>query len=201
MKNNKNLFIVLFLPFFLFSQKKYKYTYEDGNNFLKMAKESIQKNDMRTAKTLIQKAKKANYGFCGNSWVSADSKIKLMEAEIFNKKKRYEKSLTILESIDRCSYGADCSTRDFLKIETLILKFGKERVKKAFSSVDKISKLDINDPYETYTVLLKDLDYTFNFTLNDFILLDNQGNEIKHPITDNVFQNIAQNQEFYSLIE
>lgn len=201
MKIHTVIFYLSFFPILIFGQKEYKYSYKDGYNFLSKAQKQIKKGKVENAKKLIVKAKESNYGFCGNSWASANSQIKLIESQILNKENKYDESLKILESIDKCSYGANCMKRDFLKIETLFLKFGKEKVKSAFKNVNQITK-DENDEYEnSYHAYIKDIDYNFNFIDSNISFLDKNGKEIIKNKTENAFLNIVQNQMFYELLE
>ena len=201
MKVTKIIFYFSFFPILLFGQNDYKYSYKEGNNFISKAQKQIDRNNIESAKKLIEKAKVSNYGFCGNSWASSDSRIKLIESQILNKENKYDESLKILESIDRCSYGANCMQRDSLKIETLFLKFGKEKVKNAFKNVNEITKNENDEYEESYSAYIKDIGYKFNFIESNVSYLDKNGKEITKDKTENEFINIAQNQMFYELLE
>ncbi|MBB4807790.1 hypothetical protein HNP38_003106 [Chryseobacterium defluvii] len=201
MKTNHKLFIFLIFPVFIFGQKKYKYSYKEGYGFLAEAQKMIKEDKIKSAKILINKAKRTNYGFCGNAWIDANSQITLLEVQVLNKENNYDQSLNILDSLDECSYGADCDTRDYLKIETLILKFGKEKVKNAFKNVNKVSIINDYDYGESYSAFIKDLNYNFNFTARQIIFVDENGKKVPKNVTDNEFLNIAQNQPFYSLLK
>ncbi|UFH31386.1 hypothetical protein LNP04_15640 [Chryseobacterium sp. C-71] len=201
MKFKYILILYLIIPTFIFSQKNYKYSYNEGYLFLKKAQKQINKNNIKNARTLLNKAKDTNYGFCGNAWASANSEIKLIEAQILNINKNYDESLKILESIDGCSYGGNCIKRDSLKVKTLILKFGKDKVKNAFKNVNMISKIENEDDDEIYSAFIKDLNYKFNFIRLDILVLDKNGKSLVKNNTDNEFLDIIQNQIFYTLLE
>lgn len=203
MKHRNVLFLCFIFPIFIFSQKNYRYSYNKGYVFLKKAQKQINKNNIKKAKHLTSKAKDTNYGFCGNAWAHAQSEIKLIEVQILNADKNYNQSLKVLDSINRCSYGANCIKRDSLKVKTLILKFGKDKVKTAFKHVNQISKFENEneDEDEYCSAFIKDLNYTFNFIRLDVSFLDKNGKAIKKNDTNNEFLNIAQNQMFYSLLE
>lgn len=201
MKFKYILILYLIIPTFIFSQKSYKYSYNEGYLFLKKAQKQINKNNIKNARILLKKAKDTNYGFCGNAWASANSEIKLIEAQILNINKNYDESLKILESIDGCSYGGNCIKRDSLKVKTLILKFGKDKVKNAFKNVNMISKIENEDDDEIYSAFIKDLNYKFNFIRLDILVLDKNGKSLVKNNTDNEFLDIIQNQIFYTLLE
>ncbi|MCU7618968.1 hypothetical protein NZ698_17460 [Chryseobacterium sp. PBS4-4] len=201
MKFKYILFLYLIIPTIIFSQKNYKYSYNEGYLFLKKAQKQINKNSIKKAKILLDKAKDTNYGFCGNAWSSANSEIALIEAQILNINENFDESLKILELIDGCSYGGNCIKRDSLKVKTLILKFGKDKVKNAFKNVCMISKIENEDDDAIYSAFIKDLNYKFNFIRLDISVLDKNGKPLAKNNTDNEFLNIIQNQIFYSLLE
>ncbi len=202
---NTLLILLLLFPISLFSQNHYKYSYKEGYKFLGKAQKKIDKKDFDNATKLVNKAKNSNFGFCGNAWAEAESKIKMIEVQILNNQKKIDESLAILESIGGCSLGADCLKRDSLKIETLFLKFGKEKVKNAFKKIENVNTKPENnndDEYEVnYSVFVTDLNYNFNFIQRNFILIDENGKEIIPKKTDNKFFNIVQNQPFYELLQ
>jgi len=73
MKLTQIIFYFSFFPIVIFGQRDYKYSYKEGYSFLNKAQKQIKKGKVENAKKLIVKAKESNYGFCGNSWASANS--------------------------------------------------------------------------------------------------------------------------------
>src|SRR5689334_16520355 len=107
------IFVLLF--FFcleLFGQTEYRYDYKKGYEFILKAEKNFKKGNFVKAEEFISKAKNSDYGFCGNAWASAYSRIAMTEVEIFNAQKKYDVALTILDSLQGCGFGADCETRD-----------------------------------------------------------------------------------------
>ena len=173
----------------------------DGHNFIKNAEKAVQKNDIASAEAYLKKAEKSDYGFCGNSWIDAKADISLVKAQILNKKGNYDEALQLLESTNGCLMGADCNTRDSLKIETLFLKHGKDKVVKAFQSLSDVDKHD-NNGFESYSVYVKELAYTLTFGESfPQITYDENGKAVFYTPTDNNFASIAKAYSFYTLIE
>ncbi|WP_178985106.1 hypothetical protein [Winogradskyella helgolandensis] len=200
MKLKLVIFFLFFISFFGWSQTE-KYDYKDGYNFISKAEKSFKKNKLKKAEEYLVKARNSNYGFCGNSWAGAYSSIELLEAQIANKKKNYDLSLKILDSINGCSYGGYCNRRDVLKIETLFLKHGKNEVINAFKNVTEVNENhdDTNNPY---SVFLKEFNYNFNFGGSySTIYVNNNGEPIEQEQTSNKFIIVARKYKFYKLIE
>ncbi|MBU2927066.1 hypothetical protein KO515_02370 [Winogradskyella psychrotolerans] len=196
-------FVILFLffmAFFGWSQTT-KYDYKDGYNFISKAEKSFKKNKIEKAEEYLVKAKNSNFGFCGNAWASAYSSIELLEAQIANKKKNYNLSLKILDSINGCNYGGDCNRRDVIKIETLFLKHGKNKVIEAFKNVTEVNENN-DDQNNPYSVFLKEFNYNFNFGGSYTIInVDSDGEPIEQTQTTNKFIIVARRYKFYKLIE
>lgn len=198
MKMKYFILILLFIPLLACSQD---YNYKDGYRFIKKAEKALKNDKIKKAENLLKKASNSNYGFCGNAWASAEGSIDLLKAQIANKKKNYDKALMILDSIGGCSLGADCNKRDSLKIETLFLKYGKNKVVDSFGLLEKVEKNE-NEYNDTYTVNLTELNYKFTFGGGFTVTyVDENGEAIKQKTTDNEFVKIARNYPFYKLIE
>lgn len=194
------LFIVLLLAHINVSgQTVYKYDYKQGYKFIVKAKKNLHQGNLIKAEDFIAKAKLSNYGFCGNSWASANSKIAIIEVELLDTKKEYDKALAVLDSTQGCGFGADCKSRDSLKIVTLFLKFGKEKVKQSFKKVNIINRAEYPNFDQIYWVFLNDLNYKFSFT--GPIPLSKEGKEIWSEKSGRDFYAIAKNQSFYTLLE
>ena len=156
------IFLLLF-SINAFGQTVHKYSYKQGYGFINKAEKNLKLRNLTKVEALLAKAKNSNYGFCGNAWVSAHSRIAIIEVELLNIQKQYDKALVILDSVNGCSFGASCSARDSLKIITLFLKFGEEKVKQSFKKINVINNPDYSDFDPTYWILLDDLNYKFLF--------------------------------------
>jgi len=145
------------------------YDYKDGYEFILKAERNFKGGNIAKAEQFVEKAKKSNYGFCGNAWASAYGRINLLEARILNRKREFDKALAVLDSLNGCNIGADCNARDSLKIATLILKFGKEKVKESFENTTvedmTVKELDFE---RSYSLNLKGLNYIFRFVCSDY---------------------------------
>lgn len=168
---------------------KIVYSYKQGYRFIKKAEVSIKEKKYKKAFRLLDKAKKANYGFCGNSWITAYAQIDNLTVEIYLEEKRYREALEFLDTIGGCGFGADCNKRENLKITALINLYGKEAVKEALeNSTDLIEAEEYNYDFD-YSVYLPELNYTLKFQ-------DSRGRFQKTEGEENP-KNIIQVQEFY----
>ena len=168
------------------------YTYSEGYEFIEKAKILIKESEYPKAEKLLDMASRADYGFCGNAWSSANGEIGNTKAEIYIIQKYYNKALAILETVDGCGFDADCATRDSLKIIALIGKFGKTRAKAAFDEASGFKKPDILS-YQ-YSVFLTSLNYTFKF--ENYVRLEGDV-----PESDEDIKALMKKQKFYRLLE
>lgn len=193
MKKISTIIFLIFTLFNSFGQSKSEYDYRDGYRFINKASRNVKLHNYKKALRMINKAKNSNYGFCGNAWAEANDKINQVEIEIFNRKKEYDKSLTLLDSMNSCGFGADCYKRDSLKIITLINKFGKEKVKESFDKIMEINTIK-EDTFEIKTlVYLAELHYYFYFQ-NEVDIIFNENSQF-------TAQYILKEQPFYKLLE
>ena len=194
----KNVIIILAL---FVSSKNFgqtEYSYKQGYKFIKQAETAIKSGNLERAEKNLEKAEKSNYGFCGNAWASAESRINLLKVEIFNQRKEFEKSFSTLDSIKGCGIGADCEARDSLKIITLFLKFGKEKVKQSFKNVKTFNIKQINfEPL--YSVYLSDLNYTFVFQDWDYTYFRDENRNIKND--GDTFIKLIEKHNYYKLLK
>lgn len=102
---------------------------------------------------------------------------KFIEAVIFNKQKKYDKALDILTSMED---GFLHKSKDSLVVETLYLKFGKEKVLESFANIQKIES-DQNN-VNKHSVYLSELNFRFNFNSNEGGWWEYDKNGIKVPI-------------------
>lgn len=175
---------------------EYPYSYKQGSRFMQKAEQKIASGDYDSAEKLLAKALKADYGFCGNAWYTSHSAIHLMQARIYKERKEYEKALAILDLVDGCNYGFDCSKRELVRIEMLIDKFGKEKVRDAFSGA--VTKLIEEEYFDVkYAVELPALDYSFSFPFSyEYENID--GKQVrKQPDMEAVLKQ----QPFYALLK
>ncbi|MFZ1635592.1 MAG: hypothetical protein WAT43_17020, partial [Chitinophagales bacterium] len=135
----------------------------EAYNYLAKATKAVSKKNYNKATAYLSQAEAADNETCGKSWTEMKSSISLVNARIYNGKKEYDKSLAVLEELKGCNLGADCSARDSLKIITLYLKFGKEKVKTAFKNAGNVVFSEYNDYNSTCSVFLPDLNYKFSF--------------------------------------
>jgi len=142
---------------------------QDGYKLIRKAEKEIKKENYSKALTLLDSAEKSDYGWCGNSYYYAMGDIGILKSQIYNKQKNYDQSLEILDSYFGCDFGVDCEKRDSLRIETLYLKFGKEKVIEEFTNNLKVA--DINtikrNDYVHYLVELPNFKYSFEIRYFD----------------------------------
>ncbi len=191
------LFLLAYIN--VLGQNAYKYDYKQGYKYIVKAKKNLNEGNLIKAEDFIAKAKLSNYGFCGNAWASANSRIAIIEAELLHTKKDYDKALAVLDSIQGCGFGADCMARDSIKIATLFLKFGKEKVKQSFKKVNAVNRAEYPNFDQNYWVFLDDLNYKFLFRGPFPVYKD--GKEIEPEKSGNDFYDIAKNQSFYKLLQ
>lgn len=124
----------------------------------------------------------------------------MIEAQIFTKQKEFDKALSVLDSLDGCTLGADCEVRDSLKIVNLILKFGKEKVKNSFSKVTSV-EINKDDFFPFYSVYLKELEYNFVFAKSDDYFVDKNGKIIEYIKSGNEFLDKIRIHKYDKLLE
>ena len=192
------IFLIILFPFKNFGQLKYDY--KQGYKFINLAQQKLNEGKLNKSEEFIGKAKLSNFGFCGNAWASAYGRINLIQAQIYIKHKDFDKALNLLDSIGGCGFGANCEARDSLKVSTLILKFGKEKVKESFNNVVKLEKNENN--YDAiYSVYLKELNFTFNFNSSEYYNIDADEKKTEQVRTANEFLNKIRNLNYYKLLE
>lgn len=196
-------YLIIILITFSFPIKNFgqlKYNYKQGYKFIEKAGKNLNNGNLNKVEEFLGKAKLSNFGFCGNAWASAFGEINLIQTQIHNKRKDYDKALTLLDSINGCSIGANCEARDSLKISTLILKFGKVKVKESFNNVTKIDKIEKD--YDTfYSIYLTELNYTFTFNNREYYIIGPNGKKIEQEKLENEFLNKIRNHNYYKLLE
>ncbi|MBK8345650.1 MAG: hypothetical protein IPL12_21625 [Bacteroidetes bacterium] len=125
-------------------------------------------------------------------------RISLVKAKIYNGEKDYDKALAVLNEMQGCNLGADCKARDSLKIVTLFLKFGKEKVKTAFKNAGNVVFSEYNDYNSTCSVFLPDLNYKFSFLV---YAGTTSGDANNTPPKSKNFHELAKEQAFYELLK
>ena len=138
---------------------------QDGFRLIRKAEKSIQKNKLNRALNSLQKAEKADYGFCGNAWDSAHWKISYLKANIYLEKNEFHQSLKELDSIGDCSFGGDCAKSDSLKVVVLIKIYGREKIAQLFLEETSLINNKYDYSAELQTINFTSIDYIFRFTL------------------------------------
>lgn len=185
------LFILLSIPIFGFAQKKY--SYEAGQRFIRKAEINLAKDNYKKTKKYIEKAKNSSGGYCGLGAIMTDAEITKIEIELLTKQKKYDELLIVLDSAKKQSYGGGTEQLDSIEVQTLILKYGKEKVKSAFNKVEYF-EITQNPIFYINSVYLKELNYTFNFTFHY--------NQSSTPDSTKpkIFIEEAKNRSFYKLL-
>lgn len=157
------LFTAFCISATLNAQENISYTYTQGFKFIEKAESNIMDGNYAEADKLLEKALQADYGFCGNAWASAHGRINNLKATSLIEQGKAMDALAILEEVNGCNLGADCSKRDELKIRALVSLYGKERV---IAAID--NHRDFSEPesyFETgYSAYLPDVNYLLRFS-------------------------------------
>jgi hypothetical protein len=161
---------------------------QKGFKYIRKAQLNFEKENYTKVQKYLNKAKKSDYGFCGNAKWDADCAINKTEILLNIKLREFDKALRLLDSSNLfCGNGN--AQNDSLKIEVLMLKFGKEKVINAFHKA-KNSPVKHVEHY-LYTLFIEELGYDFYFT-----------SDIKKVEHNQVlsFKDIAQQMLFYKLL-
>lgn len=156
-------------------QAQRRYNYKQGYRFIRKAYDNTSKGNLKRAERFLKKAKHSNYGFCGNAWISAFDRIYYIESLVCNERKQYDLSLRLLDSIDGCIFGANCEITDSVKMLTLMLKFGKSKVKESFDLIREITISQADSfNFEQYYLVFPGLDYKFRlpFSMYRYVVVD-----------------------------
>jgi hypothetical protein len=196
----KLIIIILIIAYPIKNFGQVKYDYNQGYIFIKKAEKTLNQGKIIEAEEFLGKAKLSNFGFCGNAWASAFGQINLIQTQVYIKRKEYDKALNPPDSIGGCGIGADCTARDSLKIETLMLKFGKQKVKEAFEKVNEINVNEI-DFIKSYSINLPDLNYIFEFVINEYYFDFNDGKSVVKNKTNIELLNEVKNFSYFKIIE
>ena len=117
---------------------------------------------------------------------------------IYRSENNYSKSLKVLDDSFNCSLGADCSTRDSLKVENLLSIYGKDKVISSFYS-NKFERDTVDYFGNTFKINLKELNYNFVFH-NSSEFFDENYIPIDPSNIDSL-NLIIEQQKFYQLIK
>lgn len=170
---------------------------QEGNRLINNAEKLIKKNKLDTALYNLQEAKKADYGFCGNAWESANWEISYLKAIIYLKKNEYNKSLKELDSIRGCGFGGDCAKSDSLKVAVLIKMYGKEKISKLF--LENTSFVRNKDSYfdGLQSINFISINYIFRFTY-----IEDKNNKLQNSIEpfQIPFNELIKRYKFYELL-
>lgn len=174
---------------------KFPYSYKDGYRFLKNAEEKIEVGDYAKAEKLLDNAMKADYGFCGNAWYTAHDRIYKMRASIYRHRKEYDRALAMLDSVQGCQFGTDCTQREMARVQMLIDKYGKDKVREAF--VGAVTRIDEKDIFDVkYIVALPAINYSFSFPF-EYTRKKIDGQYVKQKPD---MESVLKQQPFYALL-
>lgn len=170
----------------------------EAYTYLTKANKALNKKNYNKASTYLSQAEAADNETCGKAWTEMKSRIRFVKAKIYNGEKNYDKALAVLEEMQGCNLGADCRARDSLKIVTLFLKFGKEKVKTAFKNAGNVVFSEFNDYNSTCSVFLQELNYKFSFLV---YAASTSANSNDTPPQSKNFHELAKEQAFYDLLK
>ena len=170
----------------------------NGFSLLNQVKDQIEQKNNVKALALLKKVDKANFGSCGNAYAEGLAQAKLLESMIYRSENNYSKSLKVLDDNFNCSLGADCSTRDSLKVENLLSIYGKDKVINSFHS-NKFERDTVDYFANTFKINLKELNYNFVFH-NSSEFFDENYIPI-NPSNIDSLNLIIEQQKFYQLIK
>ncbi|EDP96439.1 hypothetical protein U8527_10020 [Kordia algicida OT-1] len=122
-----------------------------------------EKPNYKKVERLLKRAKKKDYGFCGNARFSALSKIDFVEAKMLYLKSEYAACLSFLDSDD--VWIAQKSS-DSLKVLTLIKIHGKETIKKLIEK-DAARVITRTSDYEYKDICINLDTINYNFCFRD----------------------------------
>jgi tetratricopeptide (TPR) repeat protein len=182
-----------FLATILFSINSFGQDDSDrGYVFIEKSQKYLNVGKLEKAKKLIDKAKEIDF-HGGNPEATAKSRINLIEAQILIRQKMYAEALTILDTTHGASFGVNCAERDSLKIITLFLKYGKQKVKDSFRNLRIESSTNDNQFDASNCAFISELNYNFCF-FSDFVVLEDEKTKIS-------FEELAKNMAFYKLLQ
>lgn len=146
---NHFLKIALFLLFISLQNQGFS---QQGDSYIERAETLVDNGNIYQAQRLLNKAKKEDYGWCGNASTEAFRKIRFQEARINIELGKKEKALNLL---NKCAcWAGPCDKVDSLKVQLLVDKYGKEDVKKAideefarYENEEIPEGIDMTDPY------------------------------------------------------
>ncbi|MBK7440350.1 MAG: hypothetical protein WBP43_15625 [Chitinophagales bacterium] len=170
----------------------------EAYTYLTKANKALNKKNYNKATDYLSQAETADNKTCGKTWTEMKGRISLVKAKIYNGEKDYDKALAVLNEMQGCNLGADCKARDSLKIVTLFLKFGKEKVKTAFKNAGNVVFSEYNDYNSTCSVFLPDLNYKFSFLV---YAGTTSGDANNTPPKSKNFHELAKEQAFYELLK
>ncbi|MFK7032974.1 hypothetical protein [Flavobacterium oreochromis] len=177
-----SILVLLFFTFVAFSQ--------DGFYYLKKAHNRYKKGKYNQSLYYLNQAENSDFGFCGNAWETSEGEIKILRARIYDARKEYDKALREIIHFKGCSLGADCSTADYLKVQILIHKYGKDRISNIFNS--ETSFIRCYDLNSYITLKIKEINEVFTFYPMGIYDFKNEN----YP-----FNEFIKKLEFYKLIE
>lgn len=120
-----------------------------------------EKPNFKKVEKLLKRAKKRDYGFCGNARMTALCEIDFLEAKMLFLKSEYVACLSLIDSDDTWIVN---KSGDSLKILTLIKIHGKETIKKLIEKdAERMITRTSGYQYKDICINLDTINYTFCF--------------------------------------
>ncbi|MEN0007982.1 hypothetical protein [Flavobacterium nitrogenifigens] len=184
---------LVFLAAILFSINSFAQNDSDhGYFFIEKSQKYLNLGKLDKAKRFIAKARKSDFRG-GNPEATAKSRINLIEAQILIRKKLYSEALTLLDTTHGASFGVNCAERDSLKIVTLFLLYGKQKVKDSFKNLHVEISTNESQFDAQNCAFIGELNYVFCF-FSDFFVPEDEKTKIS-------FEELAKNMAFYKLLQ
>ena len=120
-----------------------------------------EKSNFEKVEKLLKRAKVADYGFCGNAYITAISEIDFLNAKMYYLKSEFAECIKKIDSVETWERQ---KSSDSLKVLCLTKLYGKSKIKELIliNSNKTIVRKD-NFRYENICIELKEINYTFCF--------------------------------------
>ena len=168
--NIKNILIVFLIAFI--SANSFGQNFKYINKAERLIDANIR---LDRALKLLDKAEKVDYGFCGNSRITAFWHINYLKARVYYKKKELKLALTHLDSINGCMFGGNCKKSDSLKYKIIGELYGKKKVLTLLKNLSD-SVITYTDVWMERNICLHldSIDYNFCFSFDPIIFKNNE---------------------------
>jgi hypothetical protein len=121
-----------------------------GYEVIEKAEQKFNEGKYNASLRLLKKARKMDYGVCGNAYFTAYESIDLIKAKVYLAKGKYAESRNAIDSIYSLAYIQDY---DSIRIRSYQYQFGKESFKKMFLESFDSAELRC-DPESTCNILI-----------------------------------------------